>query len=133
MSATASRTPRRAAAAFLATAAIGGAALALPSTSGAYCVDDNGDRCPDVTVKARGVVSVNPSTTLGVRHVPKQNARQFRQLKNGARVGIICQTTGSKVTGTFGTSRIWNKLSGGGYASDAYIRTGSDKRVAPNC
>ena len=85
------------------------------------------------TSKAYGTVAVNPSTTLGVRHVPRQNAKQYRQLRTGTRVGIICQTTGSRVTGTFGTTRIWNKLVGSGYASDAYIRTGSDKSVAPRC
>lgn len=133
MPATASRTTRRAAATLAATAALGVTALALPATSSAYCVEDNGDRCPDVSAKAYGTVAVNPSTTLGVRHVPRQNAKQYRQLRTGTRVGIICQTTGSRVTGTFGTTRIWNKLVGGGYASDAYIRTGSDKRVAPRC
>lgn len=130
---------RTALAAAIAVAGLGG--LALPATSGAACPtggDPDIANCPNnnqtpPSTKARGTVSVNPSTTLGVRYVPVQRSKQFRQLKNGATVRIICQTRGSKVSGTFGTTRIWDKLKGGGYVSDAYVNTGSDRRVAPSC
>lgn len=75
---------------------------------------------------------MNPSTTLGVRYIPKQHSKQWRRLKNGATVRIMCQTRGSKVSGTYGTTTLWNELKGGGYVSDGYINTGSDGSVAPN-
>lgn len=54
---------------------------------------------------------------------------------DGATVHITCQTTGTTVTGTYGTSAIWDKIreGGAGYVSDAYVYTGSDGRVAPAC
>ena len=39
---------------------------------------------------------------------------------------------GSQVTGTFGTTTLWDNI-GTGYISDAYVNTGSDGQVAPNC
>ncbi|EIT83876.1 peptidase m23 [Fictibacillus macauensis ZFHKF-1] len=53
--------------------------------------------------------------------------------KNGAKVKISCQTTGDTVKGTYGTSKIWNKVGKDRYVPDAYIFTGSDGRVAPPC
>jgi hypothetical protein len=37
------------------------------------------------------------------------------------------------VDGTFGRSRLWNKVVGGGWVNDSWIYTGSDRRVAPWC
>ena len=36
------------------------------------------------------------------------------------------------MTGTYGTSTLWDKI-GTGYVADAYVSTGSDGQVAPNC
>jgi surface antigen len=53
---------------------------------------------------------------------------------NGAAVTISCQTRGTTVTGTYGTSGVWDKItSPAGYVSDAYVYTGSDGTVAPPC
>jgi len=60
-------------------------------------------------------------------------AKTGRQLADGASITIVCQTQGSKVTGTYGTSTWWDKISTGGYVSDTYVYTGSDGRVAPLC
>ena len=54
-------------------------------------------------------------------------------LANGAKVTIQCQTTGTSVTGTYGTSNIWNRIGSGRFIPDAYTYTGSDGRVAPDC
>jgi surface antigen len=82
---------------------------------------------------ATGTVTVNAGYTLTVRAAPKSDAEKVRQLANGAKVVIVCQTNGDKVTGKFGTTRIWDQLKGGGYVSDSYIYTGSDGRVAKDC
>ena len=50
---------------------------------------------------------------------------------------IVCQTRGEKVTGKFGTSRLWDLVAIGNgrgvYVTDTYVFTGSDGRVAPDC
>ena len=51
---------------------------------------------------------------------------------DGATVTISCQRVGQSVTGTYGTSKLWDKI-GAGYVADAYVSTGSDGRVAPDC
>lgn len=53
---------------------------------------------------------------------------------DGASVTISCQTRGTTVTGTYGTSSVWDKItSPAGYVADAYVYTGSDGTVAPPC
>lgn len=56
-----------------------------------------------------------------------------RRLPDGTRVTVTCQIRGESISGTFGTSTWWDKLSSGGFVSDAYVFTGSDGRVAPEC
>jgi hypothetical protein len=51
---------------------------------------------------------------------------------DGASVTISCQKIGQSVTGTYGTSKLWDKI-GAGFVADAYVSTGSDGRVAPDC
>ncbi|WP_033289605.1 hypothetical protein [Amycolatopsis jejuensis] len=52
---------------------------------------------------------------------------------NYARVNIECYVNGDSVTGTYGTSRIWDRIGPGHYLSDTYVQTGSDSPVAPPC
>ena len=51
---------------------------------------------------------------------------------DGASVTISCQQVGQSVSGTYGTSKLWDKI-GAGFVADAYVSTGSDGRVAPDC
>ncbi|HUS30927.1 MAG TPA: peptidoglycan DD-metalloendopeptidase family protein [Kofleriaceae bacterium] len=51
---------------------------------------------------------------------------------NGATVTITCQKIGQSVSGTYGTSTLWDKI-GTGFVPDAYVSTGSDGQVAPTC
>lgn len=52
---------------------------------------------------------------------------------NYAKVTIECYVDGDSVTGTFGTSTIWDRIGPGHYVSDTYLQTGSDLPVAPHC
>lgn len=88
---------------------------------------------PAVADAATGVVTVNPGYTLGAHSAPSTTAPKTRRLANGTRVRIVCQVRGTRVTGRFGTSRLWDKLAAGDYVSDTYVQTGSDGRVAPPC
>jgi uncharacterized protein YgiM (DUF1202 family) len=70
---------------------------------------------------------------LNVRSGPGTGYSIVGSLNDGAGVSISCQTTGTSISGTYGTSNIWDKIGSGRYVPDAYIYTGSDGRVAPNC
>ena len=125
------RTPRRGA---VVGAVVGGALLVAPSAAPAMVpCDAAGNPCPSGPKSAPGRVDVNAGYTLTVRRGPRSAARKVRKLKDGAAVRIVCQTNGEQTSGTFGTSRLWDKLARGGYVSDTFVNTGSDGRVAPTC
>ena len=69
---------------------------------------------------------------LTIRSGPGTSFAAIGSVADGARVTVSCQKNGQKVTGTFGTSTLWDKI-GSGYVADAYVYTGTDGRVAPNC
>jgi uncharacterized protein YraI len=71
---------------------------------------------------------------LTVRRAPSTSSTAVTTAANGKSVSIDCQTTGTSVTGTFGTTTLWDYVPAlGGYVSDAYILTGSDGRIAEDC
>lgn len=71
-------------------------------------------------------------TPLNVRANASKSAAIVGSIPDGAYITIACQKTGSTMTGTYGTTSLWDKTNGG-FVSDAYVATGSDGRVAPNC
>ena len=123
--------PRR-----LAAATAVAAAATLISAGGAAAMpvcDTAGNPCPTGPRTAPGKVNVNDGYTLTVRRAPRSSARKVRKLSDGASVRIVCQAQGEQTTGTYGTSRLWDKLAKGGWVSDTYVYTGADGRVAPTC
>lgn len=83
---------------------------------------------------ASGVTgTVNTSgAPLTIRAKPSTSAEAVGSVADGAKVTITCQINGSTVSGTYGTSSLWDYI-GNGYVSDAYVATGSDGQVAPTC
>ena len=81
---------------------------------------------------ASGTVRTN-GTPLNVRAAPNTSSAVVGSLANGTRVTIHCQIRGQTITGTYGTSNLWNRLGSGRYIPDVYTYTGSDGQVAPNC
>lgn len=81
-----------------------------------------------------GVVGrVNTSgVALTVRSGPGVSYGAVGSLPDGASVRITCQVRGASVSGTYGTSALWDFI-GSGYIADAYVSTGSDGQVAPTC
>ena len=69
--------------------------------------------------------------TIRARREPG-TSRGVGSVADGATVTITCQKHGREVSGTYGTSTLWDKI-GSGYVSDAYVSTGSDGQVAPDC
>jgi len=122
-------TRRRRVATVLATAAlVGGPLVTSLATAPAEAVD-SGVGSATGTVDTSG----NPGPRLTVRERPTSTSAAVGSRRDGALVTIVCQAYGQQVTGTFGTTRVWDGLAGGGYVSDAYVRTGSDGLVAPLC
>jgi hypothetical protein len=70
--------------------------------------------------------------TLTVYADASSTSAAVSSLADGATVTITCQKTGQSVSGTYGTSTLWDKV-GAGFVSDAYVSTGSDGQVAPTC
>ncbi len=81
---------------------------------------------------ASGTVHTDSGAALTVRATPSTSGASAGSIADGTAVTISCQTNGSTVDGKYGTSDIWDKV-GNGYISDAYVYTGSDGRVAPDC
>lgn len=77
--------------------------------------------------------AVAPGVSLAVRTGPGTSYGIVRYLPVGAQVPIYCQTPGTTVTGTYGTSNIWDNIRDGEFVADAYVKTGSDGYVAPRC
>jgi uncharacterized protein YraI len=71
---------------------------------------------------------------LTVRRSPSTSGTAVRTVANGTTVSIDCQTRGTEVAGHLGTTTLWDYVPAlGGYISDAYVQTGSDGQVAPDC
>jgi hypothetical protein len=86
-----------------------------------------------VTGIGSGTISVSGS--LNVRGGPGTGYAVVGSLANGAGVSVYCQATGTTVTGTFGTTNIWNRVGTNRYVSDAYVNTGHDGYIpgVPRC
>jgi hypothetical protein len=69
---------------------------------------------------------------LTIRAGASTNTAAVGSVGDGATVRITCQKQGQRISGTYGSSTLWDKI-GSGYVSDAYVSTGSDGQVAPNC
>jgi len=83
------------------------------------------------TTGATGTVNTS-GPSLTVRSGPSTSSTAVGSVADGEKVKITCQKQGTSVTGTYGTSTLWDYI-GTGYVSDAYIYTGSDGQVAPTC
>jgi uncharacterized protein YraI len=85
------------------------------------------------TASALHYYAVAPGVRLNVRSGPGTGYSIVRVLPEGAKVAIFCQTPGTKVTGAYGTSAIWDNIDDGEYVADAYVNTGSDGYVTSRC
>jgi uncharacterized protein YraI len=82
-------------------------------------VDNDLVKAPVATV-AR-TYRVTSSTPLNVRSAPTATSSLLGQLAAGGAVAVICQARGQLV----GSTRVWDRISTGGYVSDRYVSTPS--------
>lgn len=104
--------------------------LALYWGTKTYTSDNN---CSSGT--ATGTVNTTSGVSLTVRSGPGTGYSAVGSVADGAKVTIYCQTSGTTVTGTYGTSSIWDRIGSGQYVSDAYVYTGYDGYIpnVPRC
>jgi uncharacterized protein YraI len=69
---------------------------------------------------------------LTIRAGASTGAAAVGSVADGAFITIRCQKHGTTVSGTYGSSSLWDQI-GSGYIADAYVATGSDGQVAPTC
>jgi hypothetical protein len=67
---------------------------------------------------------------VNIRQGPATNTAALTKLAAGAKVKVICKTTGQDVTGDSGSTNLWLRVDlggfGVGYASALYVDTGDD-------
>jgi hypothetical protein len=104
-----------------------------PAPSGAA----HGVVLPPIQKRRAATVRTDNGIAVVARMGAKTGATEVRRFRDGDRVRIVCQKRGQRVTGKFGTSRLWDLVDlgngRGAYVTDTYVHTGSDGRVAPNC
>ena len=93
---------------------------------------DNG--CSSGGSTAPGTVNT-AGAPLTVRSGPGTGYAAVGSVSDGQSVTISCQTSGTSVSGTYGTSTIWDRIGSGRYIADAYVYTGSDGYISgvPRC
>jgi Mannosyl-glycoprotein endo-beta-N-acetylglucosaminidase len=72
-------------------------------------------------------------TPLNVRSGPGTGFPRVRTVATRSRVTATCQRTGSRVTGPARTTNLWDRVPGGGYVSDAYLRWHPSRPKLPTC
>lgn len=95
-------------------------ALRRASAVGAVTVAVVGLSTTAAFAAVSGTVNVATGETLTVRSTPSTSASTVASLADGAGISISCKTTGTTVTGTYGTMSQWDKLSNG-YVSHAHV------------
>lgn len=70
---------------------------------------------------------------LTVRSGPGTGYSATGSIADGHPVDISCQAYGSTVSGTYGTSNVWDKIGAGRYVADSYVYTGHDGKFLSTC
>ncbi|MBX3159577.1 MAG: peptidoglycan DD-metalloendopeptidase family protein [Deltaproteobacteria bacterium] len=79
-----------------------------------------------------GKVHTTSGARLTVRAGASTSSAAVGTVGDGTFVTIRCQKRGGSVSGTYGTSTLWDHI-GQGFVADAYVFTGADGQVAPTC
>jgi uncharacterized protein YraI len=68
------------------------------------------------------------STPLTVRSGPGTGFEAVGSVAKGAKLNILCQTNGTRVSGPYGATNVWNKIGEGRYVADAF--TSSNEKAS---
>jgi uncharacterized protein YraI len=108
-----------------------------PAEEGGSGASTRGVALPAFEFRRHATVRTDRGLPVSARRAPRTSARRVLRVKDGGGVTIVCQRRGERVTGKYGTSRLWDLIAighgRGAYITDTYVYTGSDGRVAPRC
>lgn len=105
---------------------------ALPTAPPAIAVPSSGAALSQSqTASASGRVATGGPYNL--RSGPGTNYSIVGTIASGTTVTITCTARGTTVTGVYGTTNLWDKLSTGTWISDALVYTGTSNPVAGDC
>ena len=90
-------------------------------TWGGVSIDIDNDLVKAPVATVTRTYRVTSSTALNVRSAPTATSSLLGQLASGSAVAVICQARGQLV----GSTRVWDRISTGGYVSDRYVSTPS--------
>jgi uncharacterized protein YraI len=88
---------------------------------------------PAAAATFTGTVRTLSGGPLNVRSGPSTVAMVVGSVANGARVGVVCQTSGEMVQGSVRRTALWDRMTNGRYVSDAYIVWGAHRPAVPWC
>ncbi|HEY1486582.1 MAG TPA: sporangiospore maturation cell wall hydrolase GsmA, partial [Micromonosporaceae bacterium] len=108
-------------------AAAGNSGPTVPAASSA------GAKRPHTGPIATVAILTSSGHPLDERSGPSTDSAVRGHLADGAKVGVMCQAFGQKVTGPVTTSPWWEVDSHGLYISDAYIAWSSKRPTVPWC
>ncbi|GAA0740881.1 peptidoglycan DD-metalloendopeptidase family protein [Dactylosporangium roseum] len=80
----------------------------------------------------QGIVDANDDTSINKRSGPGTGYPIVGSVADGTTVTISCWRNGTSLTGRWGASAVWDKLTDGTWVSDAFVYTGMST-VGPNC
>lgn len=75
--------------------------------------------------------TVSASGSLNLRTAATTRSGVAGQLRNGARVTLVCKVAGEKVRGRLRTSNQWDRMSNGRYVSHGYVRGAGSLPTCP--
>ncbi|WP_460493042.1 M23 family metallopeptidase [Dactylosporangium cerinum] len=80
----------------------------------------------------QGIVDANDDTSINKRSGPGTGYAIVGSVSDGTTVTISCWRNGTTLTGRWGPTAVWDKLTDGTWVSDAFVYTGTDT-IGPNC
>ncbi|MGI8683124.1 MAG: CHAP domain-containing protein [Mycobacteriales bacterium] len=88
---------------------------------------------PGISTAQNGYHIETHGTALTVRSGPGTGYAAVGTIKDGTPVDIGCQAYGTAVTGTFGTSKVWDRIGKGRFVADTYVYTGHEGKFLATC
>lgn len=89
---------------------------------------------PSATVLPTNVgATMAPGGPYNLRTGPSTSFATAGTVAGGAYVTIVCTSKGQSVSGYYGTSDVWDKLSNGYWVADINVYTGTNRQAARPC
>lgn len=88
---------------------------------------------PVAAAGSDGRASVRSTVGLNVRSGPGLKHKVLQRLAHRTAVTITCRVRGQQIVGSQRTTTRWNRISGGGYVSDAFLAWSTARSATRSC